>query len=352
MWVTIMLSISLWQTANHITTTEESKRFYPLLGLAAQFGLMIASLLSQASVAQGTDWQPTLNNVTASITIAGILLSLTIVVLGKTIGVENLNSTGPGLCAPKKAKHKISLADSLKCIVSSKPILLIASLLLCYNISINLVEGVWKKSIEILFSNDANHIHHFMSSVNFYISVLSIVFALIGVYIMRACKWKTSALITPITFAIAGGIFFLAMIFRNNAYILTMGVSALNIAVYFGAMHNITARSTKHTLFDSTKEMAYIPLSDDLKTKGKAAAEMIGMRFGKGSGAFMQQVLLTIFSTLTLIELAPAISLIFLVVMAWWIYSTVALNDLVYGIPKSDVDETPSRDDDAVKVEG
>jgi len=324
MWVTIMLSISLWQTANHITSIEESKRFYPLFGLAAQFGMMFAGVLSKSFVSEGGDYQATLNNVAVSLVVAGILLSLCIILLGKTIGIDRLNSrSNTGIV---KTKHKISLKDSLKLIVSSKPILLIASLLLCYNISINLAEGVWKKSIEIYFNRDANNIQYFLGNVNLYISILSIAFAILGVYIVRACKWKTTALITPVTFAVIGVMFFLFMIFKDSALAFSIGIPALAMAVYFGATHNIAARSTKHTLFDSTKEMAYIPLDDDLKTKGKAAAELIGMRFGKGTGAFVQQVLLTIFSTLTLLDLAPVIAIIFTVVMLWWLYSTVALN--------------------------
>ncbi|MDR1057324.1 MAG: NTP/NDP exchange transporter [Coxiellaceae bacterium] len=326
MWVTIMLSISLWQAVNHITSIEESKRFYPLFGLTAQFGMMFAGTLSKSFVTHGTDWQPTLNNVTISLIVGGVLLSICIVLLGKVIGIEKFNSRSNIGGIVKTKKPKISFTESLKVIASSKPILLITSLLLCYNISINLAEGVWKKSIEIHFGGDANLIHYFMSNINLYISILSIAFALLGVYIVRACKWKTTALITPIIFAIVGVMFFLFMVFKDIALVFSVSMPALAMAVYFGAVHNIAARSTKHTLFDATKEMAYIPLDDDLKTKGKAAAEMIGMRFGKGSGAFIQQVLLTIFSGLTLLDLAPAIAGIFVIVMLWWLYSTLALN--------------------------
>lgn len=327
-WVAIMLSITFWQIANHICSIEESKRFYPLLGLAAQFGLMIAAILSRTFVAEGANWQPTLNHVTVSIVLAGILLSLCMVFLGKIIGIEFLNKkTGQLTTSKGKNKVKISLTDSFKYILSSMPVLLITSLLLCYNISINLVEGIWKKAVEVFFSNSANQIHLFMSNVNVFISILSIACAFVGVYILRVCKWRTSALITPVVALVSGGAFFLFMLLKDSSAALAMStsVSALSIAVYFGATYVIFSRSTKHTLFDSTKEMVYIPLDDDLKTKGKAAAETVGMRFGKGSGAFIQQILLTALPSMTLLDLAPIVSGIFLVVLIGWIISTVVL---------------------------
>jgi AAA family ATP:ADP antiporter len=116
------------------------------------------------------------------------------------------------------------------------------------------------------------------------------------------------------------------LFFKDSLYIQAMGIPILAAAVYFGAISHIFARATKHTIFDATKEMVYIPLDDDLKTKGKAAAETVGARFGKGAGAFIQQLLLVALPGLTLLDLAPIISGIFLVILLWWVYSVFVLN--------------------------
>lgn len=332
-WVTIMLSISFWQIANHITNIDQSKRFYPLFGIVAQIGLFFAGLLAGAFAVEGTtDWQPALNSITMSIVAAGIGISACLFAIEKNTGVENFNSKQNLNGTPsKKPKAKLSFGESLKYIASSKPILLIASLLLCYNISINLVEGIWKKSIEVLYSGNANQMQQFLGGVNVYISIFSIVCAFAGIYIVRHCKWRTSALITPIAILITGGAFFLFMLLKDSTYLMAYAGTALGIlgmGVFFGAANNVFARSTKHTLFDSTKEMVYIPLDDELKTKGKAAAETIGMRFGKGSGAFIQQLLLGLFPAATLMDLSPIISGIFLVLLVGWILATINLSKL------------------------
>jgi ATP:ADP antiporter, AAA family len=321
-WVAIMFTISFWQTANHITTFEESKRFYPLFGFAAGLSKLAAGVLSVNYVAKGMNYQPTLNNVTISIAAAGIGISICIFALEIIIGKNSFNSNKSHF----KIKSKITLKESLKYIASSKVILLIVSLLLCYNISINLVEGVWKKSIEVLYGCQANMIHRFISNVEIYISIISMLGSFVCIYILQFFKWRTSALITPVVVFIAGGMFFLFMILRDIPYLVAIPISATAIAVYIGAIYEIFSRSAKHALFDPTKESVYIPLDDDLKTKGKAAAETIGLRFGKGGGAFIQQILFGIFPSLTLLDLSPIIFGIFLIVMLGWFYSTISLD--------------------------
>jgi AAA family ATP:ADP antiporter len=43
------------------------------------------------------------------------------------------------------------------------------------------------------------------------------------------------------------------------------GMTPLLAAVYVGAMQNIFSKSAKYSLFDPCKEMAYIPLDEDMK---------------------------------------------------------------------------------------
>ena len=71
------------------------------------------------------------------------------------------------------------------------------------------------------------------------------------------------------------------------------------LAVLIGAIQNVFSKSSKYTFFDSTKEMAYVPLEDELKTKGKAAADMIGTKLGKSASAFVQSMIFIIIPTAT-----------------------------------------------------
>jgi ATP:ADP antiporter, AAA family len=95
------------------------------------------------------------------------------------------------------------------------------------------------------------------------------------------------------------------------------GTTPLAIAVFFGGAQNCLSKAAKYSVFDTTKEMAYIPLSHDSKLKGKAAIDGVGSRFGKSGGSLIHQGLLLVFSTLT--ASAPYVAAILMCVIFFWI---------------------------------
>jgi len=107
-------------------------------------------------------------------------------------------------------------------------------------------------------------------------------------------------------------------------------------ASFLGAGIIILSKGIKYGLFDPTKEMAYIPLDDELKTKGKAAVDVIGGRAGKAGGAFVQSNLQMILAATALSSgvnvvsvTAPYAFLVFAIICVLWLYAVKGLSKKV-----------------------
>jgi AAA family ATP:ADP antiporter len=95
------------------------------------------------------------------------------------------------------------------------------------------------------------------------------------------------------------------------------------LAVVFGMLQNIMSKSTIYSLFDPTKEMAYIPLDQESKVKGKAAIDVVGARLGKSGGSFIQQGLLVVFGSIAAIT--PYVAIAMIVCIIAWLFAVKSL---------------------------
>jgi len=323
LWGSMMLSLMFWQLANQINSVDEAKRFYPLFGFLAQIGLLTSGIL-MSGFSRAANWTDSLHYTCMSVLISGLMLSLCLYCLGKFIvGNDVIN----GVSANKKKKEKMTLVASLQYIAASRYIRLITLLILCYGVSINLVEGVWKGQIKMLYPSKSE-ISDFMGQVQSYTAIVSFVAMLTGSVMLRLFSWRANANATPAIILLTGVPFFIFVIYREaiSEYVGIAAADVLFTAVIFGAVQNVLSKAVKYSFFDPTKEMAYIPLNEELKAKGKAAADVVGGRLGKSGGAFITFLMLTLISGSDLVSLAPSFAVIFVVIMVVWIYAALALS--------------------------
>jgi AAA family ATP:ADP antiporter len=216
--------------------------------------------------------------------------------------------------------------------MSSPYLGLIAVIVLAYGISINLVEGVWKSQIKVRFPNE-NDFAMFMGQFSMSTGVATIILMLVGNNILRRLSWFTAAVITPIMLLVTSFIFFGFILYGNSYDPFTELVTPfatttiVMAALVIGQIQNVLSKATKYSLFDSTKQMAYIPLDEELKVKGQAAVEVIGGRAGKSGGAFIQSTLLmAVGGATTLASLAPILGGVVIVVVIAWCLSVAGLS--------------------------
>ena len=76
-------------------------------------------------------------------------------------------------------------------------------------------------------------------------------------------------------------------------------------------------------MFDATTQMAYIPLDDESKVKGKAAIDVLGSRLGKSGASFLQQGLILMFGNV--LNAAPVVCTIYYAIAFFWLNSVQTL---------------------------
>jgi AAA family ATP:ADP antiporter len=165
-----------------------------------------------------------------------------------------------------------------------------------------------------------------------FFDMLDFLFGLfVGQSVIRKFNWFTAAAITPVIILIGGGLFFAFTCSENLVAPLLVFLKSTPVAVatFLGAGVVIVSKSVKYTLFDPTKEMAYIPLDPELKSKGKAAVDVIGGRAGKAGGGYVQMGLLIAFATKDVVAIAPYAFGTFAVVCIAWLYAVKALSKKV-----------------------
>lgn len=327
LWGSTMISLMFWKFANDVTSVKESKRFYAMFGFVANGALIISGLVlkSAESGGGGNGWEA-LPGIVSTV----ILSSL--VIVGLYWWLNNRVLTDPRFfnkdeVKTKKKKEKLGVMDSFKYIFTSKYLGFIALLVIGYGISINLVEVMWKKQVLIMCGGNKDLFAHFMGGLQIWTGIFTILCMLVGANILRRCSWFVGAMITPLMILITGLIFFAFIIFKDSldAYLMPIGVASVVVTSWVGLVQNVLSKGTKYSLFDPTKEMTYIPLDGELKSKGKAAVDVVGGRLGKSGGAFINWALLA--SThMSLVELAPAITIIFTIIMFVWFCSVKGLN--------------------------
>lgn len=335
LWPNAVFALLFWQFVNMVTTVEESKRFYPLFGLLGQTGLYLSGeflkkinninhYFATKFNLQATTQDLSIQIILSVVLILGIICIFAFWLLNhKILDIKNLEKI-----QFKIKKHHMNFFESFKMVFSSKHIMLIAVLLICYGFAINLVEGPWKSCASKLYTNPTDY-SAFVGSYLSYTGIFTILFVVLGSNIVRRLGWFSAAIITPLMVFITGILFFAISNFSALG-VLMIGVFAITdpsfIAVTIGMIQNILSKSTKYTLFDSTKEMSYVPLNDELKTKGKAAVDMIGIKLGKSSAALLQSLVFIIIPTATYSSISVYLMLVFAIVCIIWIWSVVALN--------------------------
>jgi AAA family ATP:ADP antiporter len=219
----------------------------------------------------------------------------------------------------KGSKDKMSMNQSFKFLASSKYLRLLGTMVLGYGLTINFTEIMWKSLVKKQYPNALDY-QRFMGNVSSAVGLATTIVIFFGVHVIRVLGWKVGAMATPATMALLGIPFF---------FCIFMGLDSpqrLSLAVTLGTIQSLLSKTSKYALFDPTTQMAYIPLDDESKVKGKAAIDVLGSRLGKSGGSLVQQGLVFLFGSI--LNATPAVAVLFYAVLVGWLSAANSLSSL------------------------
>lgn len=328
LWSSAVLSVLFWGFANHVITIDEAKRFYGLFGVGANFSGILAGqasvLCCRYSNQQGNTvwigedaWHQSLILIISLILLTGVSTLLVFRWLNCRV-LKTVSST-PRSPKEKSVQGKLSFRQSLTYLFRSRYLLYLAFVVLSYNLVINLTEVLWKHKVKELYPNPSDYTIY----MNQVVSIIGLLATFSSLFVsgnaIRRFGWTFTALLTPLILLVTSvgffSFFFVEQL-SSQMPVFMAGLTPLALMVFFGTAQNVLSRGAKYSVFDATKEMAFVPLEPETKLIGKAAIDGVCSRMGKSAGSLVHQGLLILFSTIG--ASAPYVALILLSVIVVW----------------------------------
>lgn len=320
LWSSVILHTLFWGFANEVTKMGEAKRFYGVFGIASNLAALIAGITANALayLVHGS-WEKSIYIFILAVTFCGLIIMGIFRWLNRTV-FKDKEYTKLHNVSEKSKKSKPTLSESFKLLSKSKYLASIATLVVSYNLVINLMDVVWKDRLHTLYPSPYDF-NYYMNIVTSFIGLISLLLSCFIPKLIERLGWTKTALITPVSMLITGIGFFSFLIFGDFFKGIAIGaMTPLAIAVFFGSAQHCLSKGAKYSVFDTTKEMTFIPLDHDTKLKGKAPIDVVGARLGKSGGSVIYQGLLVFFNTIS--ACIPFIAVILTLVMGFWISAT------------------------------
>ena len=318
-WQSLVITIVTWQFIMNIFTVEQSQRMFLSFSIISQSGLASSGyfMYKTSDMLNLLGLNLNIDNLVkftiATVLIVGIIgVCLFYKLIHNYYDIKKISEI-----ELKSNKKHPGFKESIYMVFSSKYMILLALILFCYGMSVNLVEAKWKDVLNRRL-NDA--IPYFETQGYMLISqgIVTVAFGFLGANLIRF-GWTKIAIIPVLLALFVGGMFFSQLIFVNqlsdNIYII-------------GWYYLVFIKSSKYIFLDNTKELVFKILPVEMRTKGKGSIDLLSNKYGKGAAAALLSFIFTLGLDIKDSGLNITLAIIFCIIMFVWIISVLLLGRL------------------------
>lgn len=307
LWKVAVVAILFWGFLNRHLLLEQAKRFYAALAFASSVGMLAAGpvslycmhRLSHALHPLSSDpWHHALLMVGGVVAVGGVVIMVLFARLARLLRDQQTDRV-------VKSQEKLTLTGSVRTLFESRYLRMLAAIVFFDYIAFNLGEIVFMGVLKQAHP-DPNEFGVYMSLLNSAGALGTLAMTLFfAPFLLRRCPWIVSAVATPFAFGLSAAAFF---------GVLLMGAD-LPLAVTTGSCMFIFSRVGKMGLLDPAKELAFVPLNDEMQVKGKLVIDGLAGRFGRAGSSVIAISLQTL----------PWITFVVGVCTAIWLRATLSL---------------------------
>jgi len=332
LWAVVVMAILYWGFANDFTQVNEAKRTYGILNIGSNIApIMGGSLaitfsdnISLPFLSAITDhWTHTIAQLIILIAFLGIAsMALYFWINRKILDPQEISRAASMQTEKQEVESakrpRLSLRESIRYILRSGYLVPLAVIVLGFNISINFTDVLWKEQLKQFFT-DPNEMLAHMNKITVWIGILATIGGVFFSLMVTRLGWTFTAIITPVLMTTLAVGFFTFMFCGNSLMAFSsalFGLTPFAMTVYCGSIQNCLSKAGKYSVFDASKELAFLPLDSESKLKGKAAIDGLGSGIGKSGSSLTYQGFIIALGSVALSSFYIAV-ILFCVLLAW-----------------------------------
>ena len=328
LWGTTVVSLMIWGLVNQNMTQDKAQSRYGLLSIGANSSAIVSGWLSIYLGQQSLSWEDLFNSVLNAV-LCGCVLTWIIYEVLIAQGWLSDRSIENAMQKSTTNGKSFGLLGCFSHVFAHQRLWAIAIIVLGYNTLYTLSDFMFTKQVELYFGvNDKIQSNMFLAQVSLATGISATIFALILYPIaIHFGGWLWAALLTPLCFLVTGVFFYGSQYTQFMSTAVLSHTLTASAPIVAGALHIAFLRGARYSVFDATKEAAYVGLPVADQIQGKAAIDAIASRVGRSLGSLVFFVLFAILGN-SITAALPYIMLVGAMGTVYWIRSIFVLNSI------------------------
>jgi ATP:ADP antiporter, AAA family len=208
-------------------------------------------------------------------------------------------------------------------------------------IAYSLGEVIFLDVLKLQFPNPTDYCNY-MGTLALWGGIVTFVSSVfITPFVLQRYRWLVAALVTPICLLLTEGLFFIFLRAQSVGHLWFGWTEAewIMVVVVLGSIQYCICRGAKYTLFDASKEIAFVWMPDFQRMKGKLVVDGLCARLGRGGASMLSIGLIKISGGV--LGSALVTGFIALGMALSWLISTFKLGQFIDGGLAKDLVKDP-----------